>query len=345
MRLRRRTALHGLLGIALPGCAAIGPGRLGRDQFDYTQAVADSSKRQTLFNIVRLRFGNAPAFVTVNQLVNSYSLQRSGSATFEAFPSAAASSFWGLTGGLQYTDTPTFTLQPLTGQAFVQAYLRPFAPNEIVPMVSGGVPVDVLFRLVLQSVGPLQNTHPMALGARGGSAEVLPVLGLLRELQVAGVMRSLTRKTKEGERAFLIFDTSHAPRFAPVVADVYRRLGIDPKAREVEVVYGGTGQQLPAPAIPVLTRPLLSVLASIAAEMDVAAEDVAAGRTPETLREPGAPRPVLEISSGPEAPADAYWIEDGDFRSKLAFTIIELLKSVAESSQGQANPVLTIPAR
>jgi hypothetical protein len=40
-----------------------------------------------------------------------------------------------------------------------------------------------------------------------------------------------------------------------------------------------------------------------------------------------------------------YWIDIGDFESKQTFTILELLKSVAESTHGQNAPVLTIPTR
>ena len=38
-----------------------------------------------------------------------------------------------------------------------------------------------------------------------------------------------------------------------------------------------------------------------------------------------------------------YWVEDTDYPSKLAFTILELLKSIAEGTRGSAPPVLTIP--
>jgi len=39
-----------------------------------------------------------------------------------------------------------------------------------------------------------------------------------------------------------------------------------------------------------------------------------------------------------------FWIERTDYASKVAFTILEILKSVAESPSAIAPPVLTIPA-
>ena len=40
-----------------------------------------------------------------------------------------------------------------------------------------------------------------------------------------------------------------------------------------------------------------------------------------------------------------YWIEAGDFRSKLSFTFAYILQVLAESGRGQAAPVVTIPAQ
>jgi hypothetical protein len=339
---------------ALAGCTSIGPIRLGHDQLDYARAISEAGKRQTLFNLVRLRFGEPPSFVTVSQLVSGYTLQNTAQGAFQLFPSAPPSSFWGLLGGTQYTDRPTFTLNPVTGEQFVQAYLRPFSPADIVPLIQGGVPVDKLFRLGVQSVGSLQNTHPLAGGQRSGSPEFLPMLALLRQLQEGGALNVRLRREKEVARAYIGFRTQHAPELDALIGQVYRALRIDPASREVEVVYGPPPDQPRTREIPILTRSLINVLSAIAAEIEVADTDVAAGRTLPTLREPGAPRPMVIIRSGSAAPADSfvsvlvggrwYWIASADFESKVAFSILEILKSVAESTRGLAPPVLTIPA-
>jgi hypothetical protein len=146
-------------------------------------------------------------------------------------------------------------MQPMTGPQFVEAYLRPFAPSEIVPLIQGGVPVDILFRLVLQSVGDLQNTHPLARGRRAGSPEYVPMLGKLRELQEGGIMRIVIRREKEATRAFVVFNTSHAPELRPLVVDIYRQLGLDLSEREIEVVYGGQPLIQRKREIPVFTAP------------------------------------------------------------------------------------------
>lgn len=349
---RRRALLLAALG-AGAGCTSVGPQRLDRDQLDYTRVVSDSSKRQTLFNLVRLRFGDSPAFVSIGQLVSGYTVQSTAQANLQSNPSGAVNSFWALLGNIQYTDRPTFTLNPMNGEQFVQAYLRPFSPADIIPLIQGGIPVDKLFRLVVQTVGDLHNTHPLAGDRRTASPEFLPTLAALRTLQENGVLTIHLRRDREGARAFIGFNTAHRPELRGLVDEVYRRLRVDPALREVEIIYGPASQHQLKREIPVLTRSLLSMLAAVAAEIEVPSADVAAGRTVPTLREALAARPLIIVRSGTAEPSDTYakvrndgrwyWVAGDDYESKMAFTLLEILKSVAESSRGLAQPVLTIP--
>jgi hypothetical protein len=76
----------GLLAVALlgaaasTGCTHIGPGTVAVDRFDYSTAIADSWKKQTLLNIVKLRYVDLPVFVDVASIVSGYSLQTGVSA-------------------------------------------------------------------------------------------------------------------------------------------------------------------------------------------------------------------------------------------------------------------------
>ena len=340
-----------LLVQTLAGCSSIGPGRLENDQLDYSRTLSEVDKQQTLFNLVRLRYGYPPMFASVQQMVAGYSLQGTVGAGLQASIGPVSSSTFGTgQGAIQYTDKPTFTFAPLTGGRFVEAYLRPLRPADIMPLIQGGVPVDLLLRLVAQAVGPLQNAHP--LGAdRSGSPQFTEVLEDLRVLQETGVLRVRMKRDKEEPRLFLYFDTRLAPATEAVAARVCHLLEIDCKS-ELEVVYGYHLQQLGRNKIPVLTRSLLDVLGAVAAEIQVPEEDVRDGETIET-RELANRRPMIVIHTGPTKPTASYvaahidgkwfWVERTDFPSKVAFTILEILKSVAESPSAIAPPVLTIP--
>jgi len=207
-----------LLVQTLAACSSIGPGRLGNDQLDYSRTLSDVGKQQTLFNLVRLRYADAPMFASVQQMVAGYTLQGTVQAGLQtSFGPIFSSTFGTGQGAVQYTDRPTFTFAPLTGERFVEAYLRPLRPADIMPLIQGDVPIDLLLRLVAQSIGPLQNTHPLGGPNRSGSPQFPQVLEDLRVLQETGVLRVRVKRDKEESRLFLYFDL----RFAPATPHEY----------------------------------------------------------------------------------------------------------------------------
>ena len=46
-----------------------------RDQVDYADAVGEAAKRQLLLNLVKLRYGDTPNFLTLSQLVAGYTVE------------------------------------------------------------------------------------------------------------------------------------------------------------------------------------------------------------------------------------------------------------------------------
>ena len=73
----RRKAIGVVISIWMAACSSIGPGTVPRDRVDYVNAIGTSWERETLLNIVKLRYGHAPIFFSVTQVVTGYQFQTS----------------------------------------------------------------------------------------------------------------------------------------------------------------------------------------------------------------------------------------------------------------------------
>ena len=337
--------------LVLSACSSFAPERLYQDQIGYSESLGDSQKAQTLLNVVRLRYGDFPVFLKTTQVISGYSLQQTVGASL--VPSAGWNSVVG-TPGVTVGQTPTFTYQPVTGEALAQSFVRPLSPNELLPLTVSGIPVDVLFRLSVQSVNGLNNARLLEASRQSGSGGFAKLLVNLRRLQKADLLGVRLEAQPKGPGRLLLVIVSGGDASLRATAEETRAmLGFRPGASEAEIVYGrapsGGGK------VSVLTRSMLGVLSFVASEIEVSEADVARGATMGTsgyadiLR-----RPAVVVRSGEKAPKGtfshidyrgrAYWIENDDFDSKLAFSVIQMLMSLAETPQG-GGPVVTVPAR
>ena len=118
-------------------------------------------------------------------MISGYQLQRSLTGGFEVFPNAAASTFLNGGGAVQLQETPTFTFQPETGEEFTASIIRPLSPTTLLALALGGLPVDLLFRLGVQSINNLNNSLALASNESEGSPDFFLLLHDLRALQIA----------------------------------------------------------------------------------------------------------------------------------------------------------------
>jgi len=118
------TFLTAIVLIFLTGCSHIGPKTVPRDRFDYNTAIADSWKEQTLLNIVKLRYADMPLFVEVASVVSGYTLESSvnlgGTVSSK---DAIQGDFFDFGTSGKYTDRPTITYAPITGETFNKSFL------------------------------------------------------------------------------------------------------------------------------------------------------------------------------------------------------------------------------
>jgi len=342
------------LFLLLNGCASIGEQHLRADQVSYARALGDAKKREILAAIVGLRYADTPGFLTVTQIIAAYTFDATGSATLNA-GSGAEPSYALATGSVSYSNHPTFTFTPTTGEAYATAYIRPLPATLVLPLVSSDIPIDLLLRLTAQSIGGLQNDTSLGGPNSDGSPQFFALLRVLRRLQIAG---ELTVQYHEVDHVGHVTMTvggvdGNSAQTTDDISRMRSLLHLSAKVKEYEVVYGqsvNSGNQ-----ITLVTRSVLGIMSNLGAQIQVPAEQLASGATKPTVKLIGGEtRPTVVVQSAKQAPADAYvavayrgssyWIADTDFDSKYAFTVLQSLMALAEASQDNKAPIITVPA-
>jgi hypothetical protein len=352
----RRSAIRSCLlaGAVLgaSGCASFGPTSVDRDRFDYGQAIGSSWKQQTLFNIVKLRYADAPVFLEVGQVISGYQLE----GVVSVGGAVNGSSLLTLGTAGRYTDRPTITYSPLTGANFLKVIMAPIPPPALFLLVESGWPIDILMRLGVQTINGISNRKA---GFRGRAADpaFVDLLAALQRIQAAGAVALRVEISPETRREGLLMVLDRKDPSPEVLQDlrlVRTLLGLRPDAREIKVVYGAVPEGDDAVAIQ--TRSGFQVMIDLGSDIDVPPQHVAERRTYPPLPEPaGSPLgPLVRINAGRARPADAYaaikygdswyWIDDRDFLAKGIFTFLMVVMTLAEKEEKPPPPVVTIPA-
>ena len=346
--------------LAAAGCASIGPATVQRDRVDYISAIAKSWKEQTLLNVVRLRYGDAPSFADVSSVISGYTFQgglSAGASISSDLTTAIPSNLVTVNGNATFIDRPTITYTPLTGDKFARSLLRPLPPSEVFELVQAGYPADNVLLVTARAVSGIYNRSGIGARARQADPEFYPLLDALRRLQLSGAVSIRLVKRGTEEVGMLILTAQRAQSVDQDLQFVRRTLGVTPDRNgEVSVSFG----LLPrGPSeIALLTRSMAEILLEVAAGIEVPADHVAQGRTAASTREAGSEdprdRPFVRIRSSASPPGDSYaavryrgtwyWIDDGDFASKRIFSVLMIFFSLAETGVTPQAPVLTVPA-
>ena len=348
----RSAAVAGLAAV-LAGCTHIGPATIPRDRFDFNTALSDSWKEQTLLNIIRLRYSDAPVFLEVSQIISGYSLET----TVQAGATVLSGGPDGLSAGAagRFTDRPTITYSPLTGADFMRALITPIPPAVIFNLMDAGWPAERIILMCVQTINGRQNEKYSAQGANPGDPEFFRLAKLLGEVQAAGALQMRIDKGADNKDVTVLFfrPVDVLPEVEVKAREIRDLLGVEAGRRQFRLVYGPTAAS--PEEIAVLSRSMMHILVTLAAGVDVPEADVASGRAAPGMPVPEADapeRPRFAIHSGLERSPDAFvavryrdqwfWIDDRDMASKRMLTFVLALFSVAETSPRGGLPVVTI---
>jgi len=338
----------------LSGCTGIGPTTVSRDRFDYTAAISDSWKHQMLFNIVKIRYGDAPVFLDVSSVISQY--QIGGAVNLGATINYPPSSTSGTLGGAgTYVERPTITYSPIMGDKFARSLMSPIPPPAILSLMQAGYPVDLVFRLLVQEINGVRNRFGGEARARSADPEFYSLIEKMRQIQSSGAIGMRFKRTGKEESASMVIRGERDPAIEALSAEVRKLLRLDPQAKEFNVLYGSIPKD--DKEIAILTRSLLQVIVDISAGIEVPAAHVEEKRVGPTYVEEavkdGRILPLVRIHSSSKKPDDAFvsvpyrdshfWIDDRDLMSKKIFSFLMFVFTLVETGEKGTAPIVTVP--
>lgn len=342
---------------ALGGCGGIGPRTVAHDRFDYTETLSTSWKQQMLANVVRLRYGDSPVFLDVASVINQYAVETQVDMRLTWVDPVVSIGDSQSTGGYaKYTDRPTITYMPLTGERFARSLMKPIPPPAVLSLIQAGYPIDLVLRTCVHSVNGVRNRYGGAARARPADPAFYPMLARLRRMQDSGALGLRVQKTNEMEGVVLAFRGKVDSSLEADIKLVREVLGLSLDAAEFQVAYGSIAKD--DTEIAILSRSILEILVDFASNIEVPPEHVqerrtAASMAPEKLGEEEIP-PLVRILSSNTKPVDSftaipyrnhwYYIDDRDMRSKSLFTFLMFIFSLTETQGKEGAPIVTIPA-
>jgi hypothetical protein len=343
----------------LTGCSNIGPKTVPRDRFNYNTAITNSWKEQTLLNVVRLRYADMPLFVDVASVVSGYTLEGSvnigGTVSSEK---AIQGDFLSLGTAGKFTDRPTITYAPITGQRFNKSFMTPIPPQAILFLMQSGWPIDLVFPLTVDAVNGLRSRVAAGSSQRAGDPAFYRVISLLREIQKSGAVGMRIVKDSDQKETTVMFfhQKSMSPEIEAALKEVHELLGLNPERQELTVTYG----LIPSNdrEIAMLTRSMLHIMVELATQIHVPSQHVSEGRTVPSLVAPDSAEEkvgqLINIRSSVDKPDNFhaavnykdhwFWIDDMDFKSKRTFTFLMILFATTEGGEKGGLPLVTIPA-
>lgn len=347
-----------LILLLFAGCAHLGPKTVAVDRFDYSSAIADSWKQQTLLNIVKLRYMDLPVFVDVASIVSGYSMETSVNLGGQLSSSSAMQGNSITMGGAgRFTDRPTITYVPLTGEKFLRGFITPIDPKHIFFMLQAGYPADFILALTVEGLNGVRNRSVSAGAMREADPEFVRALQLLREVQAAGAVGMRVEEDKaKGQTAVLFFRRDDMPaEIVGKAAEIRRLLKLSAAEQKYVLTYspvGGEGNELA-----VNSRSMLQIMGAFASYLDVPVAHLKDHSAVPDIEKaaPARVQQVARIRSGKEKPAHAFaavhyrehwfWIDNGDWQSKRALTAVMFFFTLAETGDTGKLPLITIPAQ
>ncbi|MCG8408784.1 MAG: hypothetical protein MI923_26560 [Phycisphaerales bacterium] len=189
-----------VIAVSATGCQ-FGPAALRISHAQYNTAIQNTRAEQLLLNLVRLKYREAAVFLEVGSVSAQFVFDQSGdiAGTLNENVGAAGGNPDALRigGRIGYTERPTITYSPLSGDDFVQRVLSPISIETIVLLTHSGWRIDRVLRLTVQEMNGLNNAQ----SASGPTPTEAP------EYQDFAMATRLLRRLQRSKQLYLEYET------------------------------------------------------------------------------------------------------------------------------------------
>jgi hypothetical protein len=296
--------------------------------------------------------------VDVASIVAGYSMQTGASINGTLSSQSAIQGNFAAAGGQAiYTDRPTITYVPLTGEKFLRGLITPIDPKNIFFLLQSGYPADFILGLTVESLNGVRNRSTGGGAVRGADPDFVTALQLMREVQAAGAVGMRVEEDKvKGSTGVIFFSRDGVPsEILDKAAEARRLLKLPAGQQKFTLLYSpmrGTENELA-----VNSRSMLQIMGAFASYIEVPEADLKAHRATPAFERLDSERPEggVHIHSGKEKPTDAYvaiqyrghwfWVGDDDLLTKRALTAVIFFFTLAETGSNEKLPLVTIPAQ
>lgn len=349
-----------LTALLMTGCAGVGPTQINEDRIDYNLAIIDSWKRQLLLNIVKIRYVEPIFFMDVGDVVTSYTMETGGNffagPTIHSSPASTATQMQ-IGGNARYTDRPTITYRPLSGNDFFRGVMSPMPLRNLLASIESGASGEFLFNLGVRSINGLYNESFSFKGYKGAENAFSQVTELLAFLQERNGIHIVSGpKQAKGHALYLQFtNTGNDADTGRHIEKLQTLLKLDKKVDKYLIGFGSTYAN--DKTIMLQTYTLAQVLAFISERIDLAEGKNASKRTaPSELAQKGYKLfDKVMIHTSRQEPEDAFtkikyrdqwfFVEDSDLNTKRVFSFIMLAFTMMDKEDHNSSLQLTIPTQ
>jgi hypothetical protein len=345
-----------MLVLLVVGCTHLGSRTLPPDRISYNKSIINSELQQLLLNMVRLRYGDTPQFLSLNNIVSQFNFQGGIAADFNrALAPAYITTTFDFAPNVSYSEAPTITYTPMQGEEFVTKLLTPIDPQIIKMFARDGWGVARILRTFIQRLGPMGN----AIVASRPTSSRLP------EYKEFSFFTKILRKLQWNDGYISISDTSDGTYRIHTIITRYdllnaqekaflSRLGITKQTPDFWYTSVENGQPRNFMAE---TRTMLGIYNYLAKGVEVPKEHekiVSSQRLPngQLFNWQDVVGGLMDVKYSRFMPKDAYiyvyyrgyyfYIDDTDNNSKETMNLLFILNGIFQGNIQSVLPVFTV---